>query len=142
MWTPEREERVKKFWLEGFSASECARLLGGVSRNAVIGKIHRLGLAARAAPTAPRRGALRTYTPRPKRSPVQTTSKKRRVYVEAPSEVGSATIYTLEAHMCRWPYGSGPYTFCGRYADKTYCPGHNSLSHGVLPQKRTRKRAS
>lgn len=127
MWTPEREERVKKFWLEGFSASECARLLGGVSRNAVIGKIHRLGLAARAAPTPPRRGALRTYTPRPKRQ--QPTSRKRRVYVEAPSEVGSATIYTLEAHMCRWPFGDGPYTFCGDYAEKTYCPGHERRAH-------------
>jgi GcrA cell cycle regulator len=61
-WTDERVERLKKLWAEGLSASQIAAQLGGVSRNAVIGKVHRLCLPGRAkaggstvARTAPKR---------------------------------------------------------------------------------------
>jgi GcrA cell cycle regulator len=47
-WTEERVERLKKLWSEGLSASQIAAQLGGVSRNAVIGKVHRLSLPGRA----------------------------------------------------------------------------------------------
>jgi GcrA cell cycle regulator len=63
-WTEERVELLKKLWLEGLSASQIAGVLGeGVTRNAVIGKVHRLKLSGRAKPasSAPR---VRT-TPRP-----------------------------------------------------------------------------
>ena len=56
-WTEERVELLKKLWMEGFSASQIAGELGeGVTRNAVIGKVHRLKLSGRAKPvsTAPR----------------------------------------------------------------------------------------
>ncbi|WEX09077.1 GcrA family cell cycle regulator [Chelativorans sp. AA-79] len=46
-WTDERVELLKKLWSEGLSASQIAAQLGGVSRNAVIGKVHRLKLSAR-----------------------------------------------------------------------------------------------
>lgn len=67
-WTDERVELLKKLWMEGFSASQIAAELGdGVTRNAVIGKVHRLKLSGRAKPasaaprarTAPRSGAPR-----------------------------------------------------------------------------------
>ena len=64
-WTDERVELLKKLWLEGHSASQIAKQLGGVTRNAVIGKVHRLGLSGRAAPSQPSRQVLRT--PRPPR---------------------------------------------------------------------------
>ncbi len=51
-WTDERVETLKKMWGEGQSASQIAKELGGVTRNAVIGKVHRLGLSNRAAPAA------------------------------------------------------------------------------------------
>ncbi|HSF91405.1 MAG TPA: GcrA family cell cycle regulator [Paracoccaceae bacterium] len=52
-WTDERVELLKKMWGEGQSASQIAKELGGVTRNAVIGKVHRLGLSNRATtPTA------------------------------------------------------------------------------------------
>lgn len=63
-WTEERVETLKKLWIEGLSASQIAGVLGGVTRNAVIGKVHRLGLSGRAKssstsrirkPRAPRR---------------------------------------------------------------------------------------
>ena len=57
-WTDERVETLKKMWSEGQSASQIAKELGGVTRNAVIGKVHRLGLSNRA-------GAAATAKPAP-----------------------------------------------------------------------------
>lgn len=51
-WTDERVETLKRMWNEGQSASQIAKEIGGVTRNAVIGKVHRLGLSNRAAPVA------------------------------------------------------------------------------------------
>src|SRR5476651_2188975 len=64
-WTDERVETLKKLWQEGHSASQIAKQLGGVTRNAVIGKVHRLGLSGRAAPSHPSRPTFKT--PRPPR---------------------------------------------------------------------------
>ena len=50
-WTDERVELLKKMWAEGNSASQIAKELGAVTRNAVIGKVHRLGLSSRTADT-------------------------------------------------------------------------------------------
>jgi GcrA cell cycle regulator len=52
MWTDERVELLKKLWTEGLSASQIAAQLGNVSRNAVIGKVHRLKLSSRGRATA------------------------------------------------------------------------------------------
>ena len=63
-WTEERVELLKKLWMEGFSASQIAAELGdGVTRNAVIGKVHRLKLSARAKPTSS--SPARHQAPRP-----------------------------------------------------------------------------
>ena len=52
-WTDERIERLKELWQQGVTASQIADELGGVSRNAVIGKAHRLGLQSRPSPVKP-----------------------------------------------------------------------------------------
>lgn len=52
-WTEDRVATLKRLWTEGLSASQIAKQLGSVTRNAVIGKVHRLGLAGRAAPSRP-----------------------------------------------------------------------------------------
>ncbi|WP_323716807.1 GcrA family cell cycle regulator [Paracoccus aminovorans] len=62
-WTDERVETLKRMWAEGQSASQIAKELGGVTRNAVIGKVHRLGLSnrgeeAEAAPAEPKPAAV------------------------------------------------------------------------------------
>jgi GcrA cell cycle regulator len=71
-WTEERVELLRKLWMEGFSASQIASELGdGVTRNAVIGKVHRLKLSGRAKPasvaprarTAPRTVGTRRLSP-------------------------------------------------------------------------------
>ncbi|MGM0584448.1 MAG: GcrA family cell cycle regulator [Pseudomonadota bacterium] len=56
-WTDERVELLKTMWGEGKSASQIAKALGGVTRNAVIGKVHRLGLSNRSAGAAPKPAA-------------------------------------------------------------------------------------
>lgn len=62
-WTDERVEKLKKLWSEGLSASQIAAQLGGVSRNAVIGKVHRLSLPGRA-----KAGGTTSATRAPKRN--------------------------------------------------------------------------
>src|SRR5215470_8051732 len=51
-WTDERVELLKKLWSDGLSASQIAAQMGGVTRNAVIGKVHRLSLSGRARPAS------------------------------------------------------------------------------------------
>src|ERR1700754_2333832 len=63
-WTDERVELLKRLWADGLSASQIAGELGGITRNAVIGKVHRLGLSGRAkAPSSsvPRQRKPRTH---------------------------------------------------------------------------------
>ena len=71
-WTDERVELLKKLWAEGLSARQIADQLGGVTRNAVIGKVHRLGLSGRATTSRPK-----TMRPRKKRidSGIKTLSR-------------------------------------------------------------------
>ena len=66
-WTDERVEKLKKLWSEGLSASQIAAQLGGVSRNAVIGKAHRLGLKSRPSPV--KAGDDAPAKPAPKAAP-------------------------------------------------------------------------
>jgi GcrA cell cycle regulator len=63
-WTDERIERLKSMWEKGMTASQIADDLGGVSRNAVIGKAHRLGLQARPSPVKPNDPALPPAVPK------------------------------------------------------------------------------
>src|SRR4028119_326342 len=62
-WTDERIERLKKMWSDGATASQIADELGGVSRNAVIGKAHRLGLDARPSPVRPGEDKIASAVP-------------------------------------------------------------------------------
>jgi GcrA cell cycle regulator len=78
-WTDERVELLKKLWMEGFSASQIASELGdGVTRNAVIGKVHRLKLSGRAKPAS--------VAPRVRTTPRNSPTGTRRV--SAPSSSG------------------------------------------------------
>src|ERR1041385_2234972 len=61
-WTDDRVELLKKLWADGLSASQIAGELGGITRNAVIGKVHRLGLSGRA--KAPSSSVPRQRKPR------------------------------------------------------------------------------
>jgi len=147
-WTDERVELLKKLWLDGLSASQIAKQLGGVTRNAVIGKVHRLGLSGRAAPSQPARPVFKApraprpvSAPAPRRIEAQSTAPvPQPVYY--PEEPGSATVLTLGAHMCKWPIGdpaTDGFTFCGRrVGDGPYCVEHARVAY--QPQQ-ARKRS-
>ena len=74
-WTDERVETLKKMWSEGQSASQIAKELGGVTRNAVIGKVHRLGLSNRAGSSAPAPEKKSAKAPAPKAKATKPAEK-------------------------------------------------------------------
>ncbi|MGB3176393.1 MAG: GcrA family cell cycle regulator [Albidovulum sp.] len=100
-WTDERVETLKKMWGEGQSASQIAKELGGVTRNAVIGKVHRLGLsnrvgtAAESAKAKPAEAAAKPAEPRaaaPKAARPETKPQVTRVETAAmPTILGTHT---------------------------------------------------
>ena len=135
-WSEDRVTTLKALWLDGLSASQVAKALGGVTRNAVIGKIHRLGLSGRAVPSAPARLA-RTSAPR---SPRRVTAPRAKPAIrltppplppEAPPEGPGlvSSMASLGAHACKWPIGdpkASSFSFCGRLANGPYCPAHKA----------------
>jgi GcrA cell cycle regulator len=165
-WTDERVETLKKLWADGLSASQIAKQLGGVTRNAVIGKVHRLGLSGRAAPSRPtRRIATPKLAPRPRTatssSPASAKAKPSNgsepavVRASAPAPVpvephvlpsgDYATVLTLREGMCKWPVGDpadASFRFCGHKTTpgQAYCEAHSQMAY--QPQaKRKRKPA-
>ena len=86
-WTDERVETLKNLWTEGLSASQIAKQLGGVSRNAVIGKVHRLGLEGRAKPNVKKADQALDAAPE---EPVAAVAE------EAPKPVEPAAPQTTE----------------------------------------------
>jgi GcrA cell cycle regulator len=152
-WTDDRVEALKKLWQDGLSASQIAKQLGGgLTRNAVIGKVHRLGLSGRAAPSQPQRAVFKA--PRPPRPATPSIPVTRRSDIAARpepvalpalpaviiEETGSATVLTLGAHMCKWPIGdpsSDGFSFCGRQAsDGTpYCTHHARVAYQPQQKK-------
>jgi GcrA cell cycle regulator len=152
-WTDERVETLKKLWQDGLSASQIAKQLGGVTRNAVIGKVHRLGLSGRAIPSKPARPVFKA--PRPQRAAAAAPSAPRRIAEPVETEAaapatapvryvdeapGSATVLTLGAHMCKWPIGdpsSDSFTFCGRRcSDGPYCTEHARVAYQPAQAKK------
>lgn len=142
-WTDERVEKLKKLWSEGLSASQIAAQLGGVSRNAVIGKVHRLALPGRAkaggTPTATR-AKRPAAAPRPSNfaprvvtrtvaRPAGATVVKEEVafeYDDAPlARINTNVVLPMSRRLelteltertCKWPNGdplTDDFHFCG-----------------------------
>jgi GcrA cell cycle regulator len=145
-WTDERVEILKKLWAEGLSASQIAAQLGGVSRNAVIGKVHRLKLSSRGRATAApaRQKKVASATPSAKPAVVRSTTVTRTVatvgatalqaqfeavpvatHVYRPVEdvvvpiSRNLQLVELNERTCKWPNGdplSEDFHFCGNDA--------------------------
>ena len=119
-WTPEREEKLKELWKKGHTASQIASLLGNTTRNAVIGKAHRLNLEARAISkrSTPKVNTENNVKPETK---IQKHGRKARFKAllldksfepENPKKLEELTDET-----CRWPVGhpyEATFYFCGR----------------------------
>jgi GcrA cell cycle regulator len=161
-WTDDRVEQLKKLWSEGFSASQIAAEMGGVTRNAVIGKVHRLGLSGRgktnapgaarprkprptgvapAAPPTPFRGntALAAkFAPRPEAQPLPEVRLDEDVVIPFSERV---TIMELREFMCRWPMGDPTkpdFRFCGGQANGSlpYCSHHARIAYQPATERK------
>ena len=143
-WTDERVEQLKKLWSDGLSASQIAAELGGITRNAVIGKVHRLGLSGRTkAPSssAPRpRKPRATHMLRVSRPAIRGNTALAQAFaydyeMEAePTQVENVipigqrrTLLELNEQTCHWPIGD-PAT-----SDFYFCGGHRSAACPIAP---------
>ena len=112
-WTEERVELLKKLWLEGLSASQIAGVLGeGVTRNAVIGKVHRLKLTGRAKPassaprarTAPRAPSVRRISTGSQRPSSGIASMMKSRNMSSGGAIQGATALKMEDEFQREVY--------------------------------------
>jgi len=152
-WNDERVELLKKFWAEGLSASQIASKMGGVTRNAVIGKVHRLGLSGRATPAKPQRGCDSDFHGEDQPSAGFAHAEIEPLIVEpefiAPAILSTgdmATVSTLKGNMCKWPIGDpakDDFHFCGQSAPtgKPYCGYHAQMAFQPA-QRRPERSAS
>ena len=90
-WTDDRVEVLKKMWGEGKSASQIAKELGGVTRNAVIGKVHRLGLSNRSGGASPAQAA--TAAPKAKPAAKPKAPEKPKAAAPAPESKPAAPVH-------------------------------------------------
>lgn len=163
-WNDERVELLKKLWQDGLSASQIAAELGGVTRNAVIGKVHRLGLSGRIKSSTPSlaprrpRAAPQPSQPRPRfatqgnvalaPSPMPEPAPAPRQAAEVmPFSCERVTIMELRECMCRWPLGdpSRPdFRFCGAKSTPgaAYCDHHARMAYQTVSERRRERRTA
>lgn len=137
-WTEKRVQTLETLWRAGKSASEIAETLGGVTRNAVIGKAHRMGLSGRPSPI--KKVKEKTATPAAAETPrgAAAPSGRSKPVVIASGEKkkagGGVSILQLTERMCKWPSGDPreeDFHFCG-LASKPgmpYCAEHVATAY-------------
>jgi GcrA cell cycle regulator len=164
-WTDERVELLKKLWSDGLSASQIAAEIGNVTRNAVIGKVHRLGLSGRgkakaASAPRPRKTTRSPSAPAAIAEPVRnnvvlapipaplTLEHEPEIAMEEEIVVPMServTIMELRESMCRWPMGDPTkpeFRFCGARSANglPYCTHHARVAYQpVTDRRRDRK---
>ena len=116
-WTDDKIKQLKKLWGKGKSTVEIAKELG-ISKNSVIGKVHRLNLVARPSP-------IKKVAP-----VVQKPVKK---------AAGKCGLMDLKTSTCRWPIGEPTdedFHFCGKQTvmGKPYCPDHCQIAYTSLKE--------
>ena len=167
-WTEERVSELKKLWAEGHSASQIAKRLGSVTRNAVIGKVHRLGLSGRATPSRPVKRPPRLARPKPQVMPRQAPAapvarggnalavraEPAHTHVAQPeanvepkrlSNGDMVTVLTVKDSMCKWPIGDpadAAFGFCGHSAHENSpdCAEHSRIAFQSAKKRERRAR--
>lgn len=152
VWTDERKQRALTFWNEGFSASQIAADLGGVTRNAVIGVLNRMG-APKRQPTKPAAAG----TKRLRRSKRSADANQRRIQeLRAVAEAAATELHDLPPDQspyacglmdltgdtCRFPMGdpgTAGFAFCGAKPEPCmpYCSRHAEICY-LTPAQRKR----
>lgn len=157
-WSEERVERLKALHARGLSCSIMAYEIGGVSRNAVIGKLHRLGLS-NASSTIHRDNQFGRKPRKPREKTVRIVrangnSNKMRMFTAAKIEVEAlrcaevdplkVSLIDLDPHQCRYPVNDvSPFLFCGhqKMDGSSYCAPHFMLAHRSEADRRVREAA-
>ena len=128
-WTPEKVEKLKELWGKGNTASEIAQILGGVTRNAVIGKAHRLNLSGKI--QTKKSSSLTTNNNESKTSRrTLRRGKFKSLIIEKDFEPENPKqLEELDENSCKWPIGhpnENDFYFCGRASlkDFSYCKLH------------------
>jgi len=160
-WTDERVETLKKLWADGLSASQIAAELGGITRNAVIGKVHRLGLSGRAkAPSTagprPRKTRAPSHVFRSIRNAMRgNTALAAQAIAAYEAEIEPepetlenvipigqrCSILELSEDKCHWPIGDpghADFFFCGGKAiiGLPYCGYHARIAYQPANERR------
>ncbi len=165
-WNDERVDFLKRLWCQGLSASQIAAQLGGVSRNAVIGKVHRLGLSRvdkeesvegveiffehAVADVANENLALSLQTDAQEFLSSQEHNYNDQQISVSPARVlenvaQTVSLMELNAQMCRWPLDDSiakQFRFCGQPVDHgtPYCLEHGRVAYQPASEKKRLQR--
>jgi GcrA cell cycle regulator len=157
-WTSERIEQLKTLWDDGKSASQIAETMGeGLTRNAVIGKAHRLGLASRPSPLkaaatevasaaaqvveAVAEGVAEAVAEAVAPKPAARPAPPRPRAPKEPAKPAKVTVLELSDRICKWPIGhpdEADFHFCGKPVNPgfPYCGEHCLLAYQAqMPRK-------
>lgn len=132
-WTDDRIEILRKLWDQGLTASQIAKELGeGVTRNAVIGKAHRLGLKSRPSPVKSDKKKA-AAKPAAKPTPKKVVAKKSK----------KINLLDLTERTCKWPIGhpgEEDFHFCGKESIQghPYCQGHCEEAYQAQQPRKSR----
>lgn len=163
-WTEERVTLLTQLWGDGKTAAEIAKELGGVTRNAVIGKAHRLKLSNRLSPIKKNavKPAAKTQKPEIKKAAAKKTApvtkkpsndvaekpeppkRRRRAIVEPEFTGEGVSMAELREKTCRWPIGDpkeADFKFCGcdLLAGLPYCSAHAQVAYQAATRNRILK---
>lgn len=162
-WTDERVDRAKQMFRDGYSAQQIANDLGGISRNAVIGKLHRAGVKAKYEQARPTKHFTRPNRTKPARVPHSQQLSKTQTLADnslkmrmrggpvqlvpaeprrkpSPNEPVSKRLSLVELteHTCKFPIGDpghDDFHFCGceKELAESYCEFHMVVAYQVRP---------
>ena len=139
-WTDQMVEDLRQMWIEGLTANEIAKKLG-VSKNSIVGKVHRLCLTARPSPIKRKEDEISPETiPVAENMPiVEELAVQENVTPEQVENTSCLNplgikLVNLDSHTCRWPLGDPrdeDFGFCGKKvrAGQTYCDEHSALAY-------------
>ncbi|WP_034490753.1 GcrA family cell cycle regulator [Afifella pfennigii] len=142
MWTEERTDLLKRLWQDGLSAGQIAGELGDVTRDAVIGKIHRLGLSGRGQPLS----TIQRWRKKQKRpaegfqassaaaATAEPSAMPPKLASVAPAAPKRLALEALSERTCKWPIGApgkSGFCFCGCDAEAgiPYCAYHATVAY-------------
>ena len=129
-WTEEKVNKLKELWGKGNTASEIAQIIGGVTRNAVIGKAHRLNLAAKSSVQKIKKSKEERKSRVSGNKKVSIRSRFKSILLDKDFEPENPkSLEELTEKTCKWPIGhpnEESFYFCGRSPIKgySYCRLH------------------